>query len=151
MSDYSVKLIPRDPAVQVSSELAQRIVSILRTELNAEAVEVHITDEVEFIDCGSNLETIQCPVCGANLDFEWWGNEMDLAYKESHFKDLMTVAPCCQNQISLGDLIYEWPCAFACFSVEIRNPISDSERIESAVCQVEQNLGIPLKKITAHW
>lgn len=72
---------------------------------------------VEFIDCGANLESISCPNCGAIIDFSWWGEAMNKAY-ESHFKEMGVMTPCCNKKTTLGGLNYSAPCAFA--KTEIR-------------------------------
>ena len=32
-------------------------------------------EAIQFVDCGSNFETITCPRCGAEVDAGWWADQ----------------------------------------------------------------------------
>lgn len=99
---------------------------------------------VEFIDCGANLESISCPNCGAIIDFSWWGEAMNKAY-ETHFKEMGVMTPCCNKKTTLGGLNYSAPCAFA--KTEIR--ILDARELISkeTIRAIEKICKTPLQVI----
>ena len=72
---------------------------------------------------------------------------MDHAYK-NHFMLLETELPCCRKKISLNNLEYYFPCAFACCEIIVLNPNSDVEG-DVADC-VQKILGTDIRIIRAH-
>lgn len=105
--------------------------------------------EVTFIDQGANFEAVGCPVCTAPLDADWWQERMDGAYA-TRFATLDTVTPCCSATVSLNDLEYHWPAAFARFELQVRNPgrrwLSPDE-----AAQVSTMLGITVRQVFSHY
>jgi hypothetical protein len=79
-----------------------------------------VTEDVRFVDCGANFETVCCPSCGADLG-EWWSVVMEVGH-EQHFQDLRVTTPCCGAHTSLNSLVYSWPAGFARFTLEVLNP-----------------------------
>ncbi len=73
---------------------------------------------------------------------------MNAAY-ETEFRELDTITPCCASNVSLNDLVYEWPAGFARFSLEALNPnIRDLEG--EVLRDLEAILSCQLKRIWAH-
>ena len=106
------------------------------------------TEEVRFIDQGSNFEGVYCPACSADLD-QWWKEAMDRAW-QTRFANLAAVVPCCGSATSLNDLRYVWPAGFARFVLEAKNPgITDLAHHDLA--QLETTLGCRLRRIWAHY
>ncbi len=148
MSENFLRLIPTDPFYLPSSFAQQEIQELLKTTFpRAEEIRVTVTEEVTFVDPGTNLERIVCPICQAVLSMDWWSQMMDRAY-ESRFTDLTITVPCCQATTTLNNLQYEWPAGFARFLLEIRSP--GAELSQEAFHRFEQVLGYPLRKILAH-
>lgn len=131
--------------------------------------QVIVRDEIDFVDNGVNLETIRCPHCNEVLPEDWWGTAVDQAGK-TKFDNLVVQTPCCGRQVSLNDLVYDWPAGFARFSISILNPVRedtaarvpltdsitrtrfelihpDSKTLE----HVGEVLGCPVRKIIAHY
>ena len=106
-----------------------------------------MTDEVSFIDPGSNLERVLCPNCGAALSTEWWG-QADRAYAEIQFQDLDVIVSCCEMRCSLNDLCDEWP-AGARFLLEACSPANDLT--EEHLVLIKSLLGCRVRKIWAHY
>ena len=117
---------------------------VLYNNVKARNVDYKRYKNVEFIDCGANLESIFCPNCGAIIDFSWWGEAMNKAY-ESHFKEMGVITPCCNKKTTLGGLKYNAPCAFA--KTEIR--IFDARDLipKETIRAIEKICKTPLKVI----
>ena len=147
MSDYIVKIIPKDPFYKVSDLTLRLAKSFLQTRVRCDFIEVGVSETPVFVDCGENLDKISCPECGAELDPEWWGEAMDQA-AECGFTSLKTEMPCCKRLISLNDLDYDFLCGFASALISIFNPIEyiDDKMLEA----IENILGIPVRRIEAH-
>lgn len=105
--------------------------------------------QVEFIAPGANLDRISCPACDSPVEIDWWQERMDDA-SASHFARLDAVVPCCSVTISLNDLQYDWPAAFARFELEIRDPgrgwLSSAEAEQVSIV-----LGIEVREVLAHY
>ena len=148
MSDNYLSLIPVNPEYipeTLSSEEAQRLLTAFLPY--ADEVRVTITNEIKFIDQGSNWERVLCPICGSERDVSWWQEAMATAYG-TKFTNLVVVLPCCHNECSLNNLKYEWPAGFARFVLEVWNPGADLT--EAQIHTLEQKLGCALRKIWAH-
>ena len=147
MSEHIVKIIPKDPFYKVSEPTRQSVKTFLETRIQCDFIEVEFNEAPVFVDCGTNLETISCPQCGAKLDFDWWGNVMD-EVADNSFTSLEAETPCCKKQISLNDLNYDFPCGFACCLICIYNPeqIVDDKIINA----VQSILGIGISIVEAH-
>ncbi len=73
MSEILLRLIPTDPQfvpAVMDQEAAQEALRRLLT--GADDVSVSTTTDPAFVDPGANLERVNCPVCGAPVDLEWW-------------------------------------------------------------------------------
>lgn len=148
MSDYIVKFIPTQPHRTCTEHQAHNAVAFLKSAMPAEDVRVELRTMPEFVDCGSNLESICCPICGTSLDFDWWNEAMDRAWK-TQFSNLQVVLPCCGSHSSLNDLTYHFPCGFACAEVQVWNPAVSPG--QSVCAQVEQLLETPVRVIHCHF
>lgn len=147
MSDAIIKIIPSQPKHQVSDDMMKEVVKLLKGKLATESIDANSSDHPFFVDCGGNLEEICCPVCGADLGFDWWGEQMGAA-SESDFEDLTVTLPCCGKESSLNDLKYNFPCGFARVEFSILNPTD--EPTNDCLAQVEKILGSGVRLIHAH-
>lgn len=126
MSDTVVSFIPK-----VCDFLPEK------TEINAiEAVasnlfegstEISINKAYElpfFIDCGQNHEAIFCPKCNTEIKVEFWQQEMESSWVEHSrgFKFKVFSTQCCNESLSINDLVYVPHQGFARFSIEVTNP-----------------------------
>ena len=147
MSEHIVKIIPKDPFYIVSEPTLQSVKTFLETRIHCDFIEVEFNETPVFVDCGANLEKISCPQCGAELDFDWWGNVMD-EVADNSFTALEATTPCCKKQISLNDLNYNFPCGFACCLISIYNP---EQIVDDKIIDELQNIyGIGVRIIEAH-
>jgi hypothetical protein len=148
MSDTVFKLIPDNPSYVPDQESRTKAKAYLAT-LFPEAAEIvdKARERIEFIDAGTNLETITCPNCLSRIDRDWWQHEMKRA-SIGHFTNLTIDTPCCEATLSLNDLLYHWTCGFARYSLEVRNP---GKEVDDRVNVLEDTLGTMLRKIWAHY
>ena len=144
MSDFMVKIIPTSADCRVSDDKAGEVLQYLNSKIAADCVEYRTSETPSFVDCGSNLEKIVCPICGAEISFDWWGQAMQAA-SAGCFNDLTVRLPCCGVIGSLNDLKYHFPCGFACAEVDILNPACEPDG--ECLRRVEEILGVPVRVI----
>ncbi len=147
MSYNYLHLIPTDPNYIPSSQQILRALSLIAANPLESQPEVVISENVEFIDSRSNMEAVYCPRCGSKLDWTWWGDAMDLAYK-SGFRDLSIDTPCCGLTTSLNELRYVWPCGFARFRISFSSPGRDLA--PQVLGSIADALETPVRKVWAH-
>lgn len=147
MSDYIVKIIPIDPYFRITDKQAQRALQFLKQNIKADLVKLRIQESPAFVDCGSNLESISCPICNKPLDFDWWSVTMDKASK-INFMDLSIKLPCCNKDSTLNDLLYYFPCGFSTVEYDIVNPLIEVN--DSLISELQNLLEIPVSVIHAH-
>ena len=147
MSDCFIEIVPKDPFLLLPGTLLEEARANLASRIKCDSVTVECYDTPEFINCLSNLERILCPLCGSEIDFDWWSDAMDTA-SESGFTDLDTETPCCHKTVSLNDLNYDFPCAFARCVIIITNPVDDLP--EDAEKRVREILGTQTRTVRAH-
>lgn len=147
MSEYLLKIIPKDPIFIPSSFAQEKIKGFLCSYfIEADDIIVRLEDNIEFVDQGENFERIVCLDCGREVDMEWWQESMCEA-SEDDFKDLSITMPCCGTHSSLNNLKYEWPAGFGKFIIEILNPNRELEK--ECHLLVEDILGCEIKEIIA--
>ena len=148
MSDDVLRIVPKDPSWQPDHETAIRVAELVRDTVPLDQsgwVETRFADQSELVDCGPDLERIGCPVCGEEIAWEWFSDEMD--HRDPHLP-LDRTAPCCGAAITLNDLVFEPPMAFARFTVEIWNP----RRIDEVdLGLIGGALGVPVRAVHAHY
>jgi hypothetical protein len=149
MSDDLLRWIPVEPTFVPAEDAAMRAVEWLRARApGADEVTSRVTEEIELVDCGGNLERIECPRCGAELDVEWWGEAMATA-AEMSFRDRSVEMPCCDETVDLAALRYEAPQGFARFVLEARNAGIGMPTAEDAA-QLGRLLGTDVRLIRSH-
>ncbi len=149
MSDNWIIVIPEDADYLPSENAQDRAVALFRQIApHADEIRKEVSEEIRFIDCGSNLSRIVCPHCDAELEMDWWSDLMD-AESEAGFPFREVSLPCCGRAGSLRTLGYDWPQGFARFSVEAMNPgIPDLS--EAQLAEFGRVLGCPVRKILQH-
>ncbi|MFI1170198.1 hypothetical protein [Streptomyces melanogenes] len=152
MSDNYLTVIPADPYWQPSKDAADHAAVLLSAMLPDDdarrGLEAKWHDSVEFVWCGSNLEKIYCPRCGAECAFDWWGDAVSERYDEG-FSNLKVTVPCCDAETSLNELVYDWPMGFARFRIEVMYPNRAWLTDEELAC-LAQALGRPVRQILIH-
>ncbi len=117
-----MRVVPGDPSHIPTRERAEALLrAVQRLVPDAARVSTWQWDHVRFIDAGANFESVTCPRCGAPIDVGWWGVRMNERFRDA-FRDLVVEVPCCGDAVSLNDLDYRWPQAFARWAVEAEDP-----------------------------
>jgi hypothetical protein len=121
VADTFLRIIPSDPSCVPSVLARERAMNVLRRAVpQADEVSAQVSQDVRFVDCGSNFESVRCPACGTDLG-EWWAEAMEMG-QQQQFRDLRITTPCCGLHTSLNDLLYSWPAGFARYTLEALNP-----------------------------
>ncbi len=146
MSDHFLVVIPRDPNAELpdTAEAVRKAMAEL-----PETGETRVKDygKLQFIDAGENYERIRCPNCGHTFTIPEWHAWMDADWHgEDGFHLHRHEAPCCGHEMTLNDLVYEWPQGFARWFVSARN-IGRGPLTEDEVKILEAVAGLPLKAI----
>ncbi len=150
MPDDILMLIPDRPTWVPSATAREAAVGLLRRALPlADDVSSQVTDEVRFVDCGANFESVRCPRCGSDLG-EWWTLAMEAAH-EHQFRELRATTPCCAARLSLNDLHYGGPVGFARYTLQAMNPVIGAELPGRLQPRLEELLGCRLRVIWAHY
>jgi NAD-dependent SIR2 family protein deacetylase len=150
MSDDVLSVIPTDPHWQPDRAAADRAAVVLSGLELGDSVRVDVTwhKALTVVDCGGNLEKIECDLCDGSIPVEWWGDLLE-AHCEDGFPTLVADVPCCGGKTSLDALRYDWPCGFARFEIAVWNP--DHEWFsEVELSTVADALGHPVRQIRAH-
>ncbi|WBW98382.1 hypothetical protein [Oceanirhabdus sp. W0125-5] len=148
MSNNILKVIPKDYKFIPTLDDRHEIEEFLRINLLAHEVKIKVFKNVEFVDQGSNFESIVCPYCGFDISIDWWHEKMSAAY-ENLFEDLNVITPCCKNSSTLNDLKYILSAGFAKFMIEISNP--KLKLNEELIDTIEQKLCCKIKEVWVHY
>ena len=149
MSDNWLTLIPKSPEfVPTKDAQAQALALFRRIAPKADDIEIEVSDRPRFIDCGANLEKINCPHCQRVMETGWWRDWMS-AEAELGFPLKAAGLPCCGAVTSLADLLYNWPQGFARFSLAAKNP-SIKDLTEADTREFETLMGCPVRRIWRH-
>ncbi len=146
MSDTILKLIPSNPTFIPEEENIIAIRALLDADFNQ--VEIGQTENIEFIDQGSNFGSISCNVCGQLIKIDIWQDAMYNAHG-GHYKDLTFTTSCCNQSTSLNDILYHSPAGFAKFCIAILNPSSGIDQYR--LSEIERILGVSIKEIWARY
>src|SRR2546423_660429 len=116
MSDNILSIIPADPGWQPTSEAADAAMAVLRRlvpQLDGFVTTEYRTtwhERVAAVDCGANLERIECPACQNGIDVEWWADLLAERFGIG-FTNLAVTVPGCGAEVSLHDLRHDCPFA----------------------------------------
>lgn len=147
MSDNVLHIVPAEPGFRPTITAATAAEQLLRSFLpRCKAVTAVTGEGIRFIDAGENWEGVVCPHCGADAE-QWWADAVSRAY-ESRFQTLTVCAQCCGASVSLNELRYGWPVAFATFSLDALNPESLHLSTEQ-LAQLEAALGCGVRVVQA--
>ena len=138
MSDYIIKIIPTDPYYRIEGQKKSKIADYLKTRIIADSIEIKTYDSPAFIDCGSNLEKIICPICGAAMN----------AASNTRFMELSVKLPCCGECSTLNDLQYHFPCGFSCTELSILNPLAELD--DECLSYIQEVFRMPMRCVQAH-
>jgi hypothetical protein len=156
VSDSILRLHATDPDFQPDDAAATRARGAADSLFpGADQIDIEIHPRVTLIDCGENLERINCPHCGAAISDEWWAERLDELADGEGWEladvDAPLTAPCCQRDVTLRTLRYHWPVGFARFTVDIWNPEPWPDEPTGPAQAVSQAIGVPMSCLWAHY
>jgi hypothetical protein len=147
MSDTVLHIVPAEPVYRPSPSAAIAAEHLLRSFWpGCESITAVSSERIRFVDAGENWEGVACPQCGADAE-AWWSDAVSEAH-ESQYQSLIVRAACCGATVSLNELRYGWPVAFASFSLEALNPGTQDLSPEQRA-QLESVLGCPVRLVEA--
>ncbi len=147
MSDKVISIIPQNPFEKINPAALKSAVKTLKSKSEADEISFFSQQVPQFVDCGQNFTSIKCPCCAMTIDFGWWGDAMSAA-SDLNFESLQIITPCCHHKTTLNDLIYDYPCGFACCGIALLKPIISNKRSLIELLQTAQfALNTPLKII----
>ena len=144
MSDEIIKIIP----INYKYIPDQNSLKTLKSIFKNDKVDFIITEDVQFIDQGSNFENVLCNICNKPIDISIWQDLMDKA-NENKFNNLDFITPCCNNKSSLNDLKYIMSAGFSKFSIILNNPDYIFKEHDDIIKKVEIVLNEKVKIIYA--
>ena len=147
--DY-LRVIPTDPNFVPTKEHQRKLMNYLASKYPDKEIKSTLNKTVEFIDSGSNFESLVCNVCGQNMEIEDWQNAMDRAYQNS-FTDLTFRTSCCDNKTSLNELNYDKPMAFSKYLIEIVNPEIANFEQDEFLKNINSLIGQKTRLIWTHY
>lgn len=148
MSETFLRLLPKEVNDIPSQDSINKSIQVLKSVYCGSNIQYTYYGSIEFIDQGSNFESIYCPNCGAELEIEWWQEMMDAAYKAS-FINLNVITKCCQSYTTLNHLRYYFAAGFSRWVIEVENP--ESELKDNVIDEIELVLGFKIKVVWAHY
>jgi hypothetical protein len=148
MSESILKLIPTSPLFIPNPMFQVNVNRHLKSIFVNNEIKITTTDNIEFIDCGENLEEVICPYCKQPLDIECWSETMSSLY-ESHFTEASFELSCCNQTSQIFDLVYKENCGFSKFVIEVLNP--EKELTPVQLFELEKILSCKLKVIKAYY
>ncbi|UOA27645.1 hypothetical protein DSM107133_02375 [Pseudosulfitobacter sp. DSM 107133] len=151
MSDNWILIVPKQPEHIPSQDEAKAALELLEKSMpDAEEFEIVQSEHIQFFDCGANLETITCPRCSADIDFDWWGEAMSSDFDETSGCQLNEYPmPCCSASASLDELSYEFHQAFGRFALSAMNP-NLAKMPDETVSEIEAALGCGVSVVYQH-
>ena len=152
MSDDWILIVPKRPEHVLSLDKAVAGLELLKELMpDADENELVQNERVQFFDCGTNLETITCPRCSADIDFDWWGDTMSTDYDEkTGFQLNENRLPCCSMFASLDELIYAFHQTFGRFALSAMNS-NIGKMSDDAVGKLEAALDCEVSVVYKHF
>lgn len=135
MAEMIYRLIPSSPDTLLPRDTVKAAVEYLKNALHTTDVIYVIAESPIFVDCGTELHQLRCPVCREPLSLRWWAECMGHA-AESDFRERSVLFPCCLKRGALEEIEYIEPCGLASVILEIRNTaiLPDSEMLNTLRC-----------------
>ncbi len=150
MSEYYLKLIPEEPAFIPNNDSQLIAAKFMKSLFNDDCdIQFEVSEEIKFVDSGTNFENISCPSCQNEIANTWWSTAMEEAH-QTHFSHLEIEVPCCKSKITLNNLQYHFPQGFAKFILTAKNPNVSAFNKQSC-SRLEEILGCKLRTIWAHY
>ena len=152
MSDNWLRVIPTDPTFVPGSQVVRRGVDLLArlapASASGEAAREVDFGKTDFVDAGTNFQSVTCPWCDNAIDLDLWHDWMRTAAAKE-FKQLHVRTRCCDVTTSLNELRYDWPQGFARWCLEVMNPTAPLS--DAQLEDVAEAVGHQIRAIYAHY
>ncbi len=154
MSTRIHRFVPSDIDFVPPSAATAATITWLKTMVDAYLIEATEPDHITFFDCGAGLETVSCPTCGVDIGDLLWKDWMDASYAEATgFTMSQKTLACCETTVALNQLIFDAPCAFGRFAIEITDTLTSltDDEVAQLMNEAGSKLGSALMRIDAHY
>lgn len=141
-----IRYIPSSPFLLPDEPARKKALEIISEGHPNKEIEDGYSRLPQFVDSGDLLERVTCPECGKELDSEDWSILMDALFTDYGFESLDIDLPCCGTYSSLDKLIYDAPCGFSCFEVDV---IEGESVPDGLLDKLAEAVGCPFKAIIA--
>ncbi len=150
MSDKFTTLVPRNPFFHADEAALSAVVEWMRrTFPDLDKVQATSKEKPNFFDAGANFESVSCPVCETELDMEWWSLRMSDDFDGDGFRMNKYATPCCQGNLTLNELTYDFHQAFGSCAVEGMN-LNVGEFSDQQLADAARIFGTPLSVVYSH-
>lgn len=109
-----IGLIPEIPSIDMIKKTLHDI------DISCENISFSIKNSIEVIGSKKNLQSVKCNKCYADA-VEWWADYM-ITSEENEYKVRSFITPCCGNESSLEELLYDSDVGFARFVLILKDP-----------------------------
>lgn len=140
-SNHDLIFLPIDPNFQPTDDLFKQSMALLESDYPDSMIIGDCFENTQFIDAGSNFESIHCPFCKQTINLETWQEWMSNAFEKSQFEDLGISSDCCSKTTQLSALVYSGNDGFASFVLRINNPEPNDameKEIEEDLTEINQ-------------
>jgi hypothetical protein len=126
----------------------------VRETIAARIIDTSIPGHVTFFYCGADLDLVGCPHCRKDIGGPLWKDLMDQSSEQgAGFTLTERMLPCCGKPVRPDQLVFDPPCAFGSFAIEVTDPLrtlSDGEW-NSRMRELEARLQCLLQRVDAHY
>lgn len=141
-----IRYIPTSPFLLPDEEARGKALELISAAYPDKEIEDGYSRLPQFVDSGDLLERVTCPECGKELDSEDWSILMDALFTDYGFETLDVTLPCCGAHSTLDKLLYDAPCGFSCFEVDV---IEGENVPDGLLDKLAEAVGCQFKAITA--
>ena len=143
----ALTIVPEDSRCVLPDAVLEQLCAYLRKTVSAQELS-SFSGQMQFVDCGGDLERICCPHCGSEIDMELWAQWMEDSC-ETDFAHTQVTLPCCGQTADLNALEYDRPCALAFCGVQMQQV--EYRRPDAVKQALEAIAKVPLRLIFASY
>src|SRR5713226_5046473 len=96
MSEHYITLVPEDPRFVPEAANQLRARHRFAEIVQANEIEIIVSEKIKFFDCGENFGRILCPSCHSEIAVAWWKQRMNDDYAKG-FILAAYATPCCRS------------------------------------------------------
>ena len=76
LSGHELVIIPRDPKFSPNDKQLNECLNYLKKEYPENIIQSDKSNQVGFVDCEQNFETVQCNWCREEMETEFWQEQL---------------------------------------------------------------------------